>query len=162
MNTCLRLVLCAGALVALWIGLTFAAADWLSAMGLDVWNLPELEQQLAQECQRDEALEGARVVLLRRIAQRRRVTQDLIAGRLTLLEATAEFRRLRRMTPDFLDRFHSLYPGATEEERVCRGLIAWVRAELIVQPDQAEARAARFEAELQDHLNRNGTLLLPD
>jgi hypothetical protein len=68
--------------------------------------------------------------VLDRLYRKRAVTQELLAGRLGLLEAAARFRALDGASPSFhRGRFRAAYPGG-DEERHCREVIARVETEL--------------------------------
>jgi hypothetical protein len=79
-------------------------------------------------------------------------------GRLALLEAAARFAALNRSAPQFnWPQFRRAYPGASDEERFCREVIAWAEGE--AGPAGAEAARARLAGELEGGLRRG--LLLP-
>lgn len=108
----------------------------------------ELEKaiRLANQCTQ----ERARVVLL--------VSQ----GRMSLLEAAARWADLNRRPWYDMRLFQEAHPGASDEEKYCRGMIEMV-ANLLAEQDpcQAEAVRAQLEHELDDHLRR-GPLTLPE
>jgi hypothetical protein len=90
---------------------------------------------------------------------KRRVTLDLIDGRLTLFEAAALFRHL-----------HFYYPGPTgtsacagdsEEERLCRQVICWARTVGQMHCAESEpALTARLESELSRHKEAHGGMVI--
>lgn len=93
---------------------------------------------------------------------RREVIAELTRRRLTLAEAAGRFRDLNAEAP-CRRHLRANHPGRTEEESVCRHLIAWARGELSGRsPGLADEVAARLEAELERHLERDGTVYLPD
>jgi hypothetical protein len=99
--------------------------------------------------------------VLARLAAKARVVADLRAGRLTLPQAAARFRRLNDAPCTDLAR---RLRGATEEERLCRQVIRW--AESTAQgesPGEAEQTRDGLEAELDGLLARtNGNLRLSE
>src|SRR5262249_33796987 len=108
----------------------------------------ELEDQLADAVRRSEATEAA--------------VKEVIAGRLTLREAAARFRALAKENPDFQwETFRRTYPGASDEERHCRQVIDAAQKALGYEPDEAAEVVTRLEAELREHLERDGTIRLP-
>src|SRR5262249_8804642 len=97
--------------------------------------------------------------LLARGDQRDQTIRELLAGRLTLLEAAARFRALDRAPPAFdWEVFRSAYPGDSDEERHCRKVIGWVEVELNqTDPCLALATCARLLGQLEK-LRRRGRL----
>jgi hypothetical protein len=163
MTSLSRLAAC-GLLAA---GLTAVAVslrpDWAGDLGIDVWNMPELQEQIARNLREQEALDREGEVVHRRMAAKRVVVADLAAERLTLLEAAARFRDLNALSPDSLHYVRTCYPGTTDEERLCRQVIAWTETELHERrADDAERVVARLRAELGELLGRDGGIRLPD
>ena len=95
-----------------------------------------------------------------RILAKDRVVKELLDGRLTLFEAAAFFRRLNEAPP----RAAGLdFPGDSDEERLCRQVIQWVRAITAKGSlDATDGSTARFEEELSRHKQRHGRVILPD
>jgi hypothetical protein len=96
---------------------------------------------------------------------RQRGAQELATAvaqdRLTLYEGAARLRELYRGAPDCLwQGVERRFPGASEEERLCRLLLGEIRSVEGPEREQAQAAAPRLEAELEDRLRR-GTLSLP-
>jgi hypothetical protein len=85
----------------------------------------------------------------------------VIAGRLTLLEAAAEFQALDMQNPDFHWRMFRALPGDSDGERYCRMVMRYAENLLLHQPSEAEAVLSRLEEELQTHLRQHGTVCLP-
>jgi hypothetical protein len=128
-----------------------------------LWDLPGLAREICQINQRGAELERQETAYWRRHAARQQVVYDLIAQRLTLLKAAARFRELNAEAGAYGERLIAHCPGRTEEERLCRQVMCWAEGELRGQsPGLAEQVAARLGAELQHHLERPGTLRLPD
>jgi|SRR5262245_13212648 len=118
--------------------------------------------QLAEEQEQLRKLEEERVRTLRRVQVRRDVVAAVITGRMTLLQAAGAFRELNRGSPSsYWGAFGHLYPGASDEERHCRQVIAYVRTELEEYPGGENEVVRRLEAELRGHLER-GKLHLPE
>jgi hypothetical protein len=110
----------------------------------------------------DWAVEHAQA-LRGRFKQKSQVVRELLAGRLTLLEAAARFRALDHAPPPFnWEMFREVHRGDSDEERHCREVIVGVEAELIdSDPCLCLAICEQLERELQQHLER-GPLRLPD
>ncbi len=124
----------------------------LSRLGsLSVPQLREDQEKLA--AQQAEVTERTRRL--------QEVTDAVVAGRLSLLDAAARVRDIQSASPYFpWDRFRASYPGATDDERFCRMVIGMVYAPELKDGPQRVALAARLTAELEEHLRR-GTLHLP-
>jgi hypothetical protein len=105
--------------------------------------------------------------LLRPVAKRR-LAREVIAGRLSLWQAAAQFGALNRLPPEaaYLSRIDlSARPPhlspRTDEERLCWQVISYVEAELWEEPGRARSVVARLEAELQEGLRKQGRIRLP-
>jgi hypothetical protein len=88
---------------------------------------------------------------------KQRIAFALLDGRLTLLQAAAQFRDINAGLPDGPRRLPP--PQYTEEEWVCRQVISYIDAELRFHrraPAQAEEWVSRLEAELREHLRHAG------
>ena len=135
-------------------GVPFAGRSFLRPDGPAApWDLTDCRQELEEAQARGEQLAEEDGRLYARILARAAVTDDLIAGRLTLAEGIARFRAAgparRPLPPRPFDRL----PGLLDEEREGRRLLKHVAAEL-------EARNAdrtvlvRLERDLEEHLAR--------
>jgi hypothetical protein len=83
---------------------------------------------------------------LQRLQVKQAVIADLIAGRLTLLEAAARFR--------------GCATEAEDPELTARAVIGWAHLALRDRPEEADAVGDRLEAELRQHLARHGAVRL--
>src|SRR5262245_38063141 len=61
-----------------------AAPNWVTSIGLDVWNVPELREQLATAAEEDQELEVRKEEINRRIEVKEELVRGLIDGRSTL------------------------------------------------------------------------------
>jgi hypothetical protein len=104
-------------------------------------------------------LEERRQAVLRRHHYQERVVRELAAGRRTLLEAAARFRALSLADTTLERPLHDTYPAATEEERLCRWVIAYLQTTLRNE-DGTAGLVTRLETELGEHI-RQGGLRLP-
>jgi hypothetical protein len=131
------------------VGLLFTIAAWVESFS--EWNGgPSAEG------------ERLRKALLARVAARAEVVEEVLAERMSLLEAAACFRDLDHGPPPILwDRFRAFYPGDSDDERHCHEVIENVRVRVEVQGGQGRQQVLRLEAELRQHRER-GTLRLPD
>jgi hypothetical protein len=142
--------------VAVLVG-ALALLAWSSWKGEILPNEPNAsseEVRLAQLEQRVQAV-------AQRLKRKQRVTDELMAGRLTLLQAAALFRALDHAPPPFnWDIFRSSRPGISDDERHCHLVIAWVYHTLLATDRcQAEALREDLDRQLGEH-QRLGPLRL--
>jgi hypothetical protein len=105
-------------------------------------------------------------VVALRVLAKGLLARDAAAGRRSLFEAAALFRALDRRPPEpaqptGFDPTLRI-PADTEEGRLCRQVLAAVRAELAAEPDRAAAAVARLKAEFAQELRARGAVRLPD
>jgi hypothetical protein len=62
-------------------------------------------------------------VIRQRIEAKEAVVRELIAGRVTLPEATARFMALNQSHPEYLRMIRENYPGSSDEEKTARNVI---------------------------------------
>jgi hypothetical protein len=156
-HTCLGLTLGLSSL-ALALALVPGLA---AAVGLDLWNVPAVVDALGRESERDRRLDEAVLAVQRRTALKAEVAGDVAAGRLTLVEAAARFRRLDADAPeDYRRGWLATAEGGSEAERYCRQVLAHVGG-VLGGRDGAADILARLNRQLEEALAR-GDLRLPD
>lgn len=152
----------AALLVASAAGLIYLAADTTSRQALDRDAPTNVQPDLDEGLLTDDEMDRRRQIHIHRSVIRDRAIRELLAGRLTLVQAAAQFRDVEEDHPV------SWWPqnaatGSAEGERLCRMVIGratgWVESHL---PSQAAAVAARLVAELEEHRSPDGTVRLPD
>jgi hypothetical protein len=111
-----------------------------------------------------EELDYRRQVVVRRILAKTEAVQELLAERLTLMQAAARFRDAESTGPAGWEPDRpATGDGQTDGERQCRAVIAWVRGWLTVhRPAEATEVVARLETELQRSRAPDGVVHLPD
>jgi gas vesicle protein len=99
---------------------------------------------------------------LQRIKAKGAVTQQVIDGRLSLLEGAAWFKYLNEAMPEARSDIAPEDAGLPEGECYCRQVIRWVgtMAEQ-TSSDQTQNVARRLQSELDARLRRDGTVTLP-
>ena len=157
-----RLLLSLLVLTTCLAGFSYTQPGWLSELGLELEVAPEdaaSPEDLALLARLDHKTE----VIVRRLAAKRDVTRQVIDGGLTLLEAAALFRQLNA-TPADCPCSHDMMPGSSDGEKLCRQVIGWVEQQMreATSASQAAALKARFEAELEELLDKDGTVRLPE
>jgi hypothetical protein len=120
--------------------------------------LSEWHQKVVDGQQLDDDLERS----IGRRKAKEAIVAEVIADRLTLLEATAQFRDLNATWPRASHWLQQRYPGVPYELALCRQIIDQVCIELRQSiPEQRDCVVARLEAELQAHLDSEADLRLP-
>jgi hypothetical protein len=163
MNLYVRTLSCLALLGTSLVALSQYRPSWAAELNLDWWNLPELREDIRREKEREGKLR--RDTGIARCAAREEVTQDLLAGRLTLPQAAARFRALNAAVGPNVPPLGLWFPGATEEERLCRQVIAWVESASTVPRSPGSGRTARrrLVAELTALLDQgHGVIRLPE
>jgi hypothetical protein len=126
-------------------------------VGLDGWDVRKHEQAHREAVESAHRLSAADALVWERIAIKEALVADLIDGRATLAEVTAQFTVLNQSRPDYLDIIRATTPGDTDEERMARNVIDHVRHR-VADPAKRDRLRCRLECELADLL-RN---LAPD
>ncbi len=161
MNPVIWRGLCVGGVCLAVVGLTWAGAHCGLELAPREWDLGRLERQIEGEARRGQRLEADRVVLLNSVETKRQIADNLTAGRLTLWEAAARFKALYATRPEHLGPYLDQYPGGSDDERLCRQVIGFAEARL-EESAARKAFVARLEAELQQRLERDGAIVLPN
>jgi hypothetical protein len=119
-------------------------------------------REFAEARRQGERLEQAARAVRARWATRGEVAREVIAGRLTLLEAAARFREANEAAGDVLGCYGRWKPYPTGE-CLCRQVIDRVAMELLEAgvPPEGRVLVRRLESELADHLARYGRVELP-
>jgi hypothetical protein len=99
-------------------------------------------------------------VIDRRIEQKSKVVNELLAGRLTLFDAAAVFYHLDAQFPVLA---LSLYAGDSRAERTCHEVIMWAKMQSLKRtPHLTEWVVAQMEEELRIHKERHHAVILPE
>jgi hypothetical protein len=150
-------------LAAVPVAMACSPAHWYTNLGLDVWNLGELERIRIRETQREAELIRQDEAALRRLEAKSEVVKGLLAGRMTLFEAVAWFKDVNDTYPEVPSDHGTYFSADSEEESLCRQVLAWVEAEVQwLPPSQREALINRWRGELwAPFLGRQGTTVQP-
>jgi hypothetical protein len=163
MNSAWRLLACTAGLVLLAVG-AYYTWDGCTAPLDFAERDPDTDMMADRERQRRGQLDGICQQVQRRTKARDRVVTDLIEKRITLFEAAAHFRVLDATLPGQLMFTHWLrkvYPGRSDEERLCNRVIDFARRTLADQPRQAAVVVERLQAQLRQHLEAHSSIDLP-
>jgi hypothetical protein len=120
--------------------------------------------RIAQEEQRAANLDGKPAIFTQRIKAKQNLVRQLVDREITLFEAAAWFLYFNDRPPECRDPFRNHIQGASDEEKVCRQVIRWARAELTTaaSTSQANLEVERLERELREHIAGNGRVVLPN
>jgi hypothetical protein len=141
--------------VGLLAGVLSVRSDWLSATGVDFWNLPELYADLEQASRELVILEQRDKDVLSHMAAKRGVVRALRLGELSLFEAAARFGEINTQAPETMTFVRAMYPGDTDEERLCRQVLGWLEVDLWYGDDSNErATLARLQADFEAFLKK--------
>ena len=111
-------------------------------------------------------MEGAPANQAQRLIAKEQVARDVVAGRLSLLQAAALFRELNKLIPrpakpTVVDTSIDI-PADTDEAWLCRQVVYHVRVALTTDPLRARAAVSRLEADFAAELRQCGAIRLPD
>jgi hypothetical protein len=162
MNALTRWFACAVAAPAILLGACALKPDWAARFGLDVWTLPEMGEQVEQGRDKEARIDELLQLVRAREGGRERVDDDLLGGRIGLLEAAARYHDLNASGPEDGRELLPCFPGDSDEERCCRQVIQRIGARLRREsPGEAQRVTDALEAELNDHLRRAGAGRVP-
>lgn len=157
---------CASFLFLIVMGGYQASPESFAACGLDLVNAPYWYSALSASQRKSEELNAKLDTIFARTQAKNDIVRDLIAGRLTVVQATVRFRDLPGLTHDFWVMTTAFERGVSHEERLCRYTIGWVeyyfKQECETLSVEAKETMARLNQELRDHLIQNdGIVNLP-
>jgi hypothetical protein len=131
-------------------GATYAYPSWPESVGLDFWNVPELEARM--EFEQHHAMElAARLEASRqRIALREGAIDELVEGSITPREAVAVFLNVNRSYPEALAAARVLLPAGTDEQQAAAQVIAYLTGRSEEDARISQAFIARLRHELME------------
>ncbi len=130
-------------------------------LGMDWWNQSDQYRLQVTEQERAEAMAQQDERLIERINAKSALTEKVIAGQLSLVEAAAGFGNINDMPAEHAGDYRCAFPGASDGEILCHQVIAWVSCELASRSRGHDTLVARLKTELADHLKQHGTVVLP-
>jgi len=137
--------------ILLFTGLGLVCASWIG--GPRLRDVSDVARFLVEQYQRTETLQIHREVTMKCFEGKRRVTEEVVAGHLGLLEAAAEFRNLHPPLDDGYDPISGTTDGSVTEKYLCNTVLAWVRDQVEHSPGQATAILDRLETEYREHFH---------
>jgi hypothetical protein len=135
--------------------------DVFDRWGLNIGGMSEWREKEQRFMQRRDAVARENQALRDRIVAKGEVTRELLAGRITLLQAARRFRDLNDSPIAYPSMFWRRYPGRSDGEKLCREVLRWVEAYLKDLPgSQSPIRLRQLEQELAENLRRNGGVVV--
>jgi hypothetical protein len=143
MNRLLRATVCV-LVLGLIIALTgFFVVPWLDGGAQ--------RQRLRQEQVRSDALKKRYEAVLRCVEGKAEVTAEVVAGRLSLVEAIDRFRRLQALQDDGQDELLGTPSHlAVNDDEIAQNILRWVFSALCEEPSRRAAVMTRLEKELAE------------
>lgn len=121
---------------------------WAKSVGINVLGGSQ-QDELSIETEESHDLDAESAEVRRRIDVKDALIQNLIAGRTTLAEVTAQFLALDENRPAYMAVLRNNQPGATDEEKMARNVISYTHSSLNERSlIQKAVVLARLEAEL--------------
>jgi hypothetical protein len=137
------------------------ALGWISRLAREPEQLAEKIARLERE---DAEIDRLLAIITRRIyTTNEEVIAEVLAGRLSLLEAAARVRAAGTELPSWArPKLECLFPGSSDDERQCRRVIALIEGTLRDEPSRCGMVIGCLQAELREHLLRYGGVRLPE
>ena len=137
--------------LALTAGLFAPHAGWLASSGARAESDGPAVGTVEEEAAVARELEDEDAEVLQRLAVKEVLVGDLIAGRTSLMEVTAEFLHLNENRPECLLVIRASCPGDTDVEKTAHNVIDYTLPR-VADSDRREELTRRLEAELADML----------
>lgn len=148
MNAILRFTVCTVALGVVGLGLDLLHPGGLPGLAGELGSLPRLRMTLRQELEKQQQLDDENVKILGRIATKRQIATEVVAGRVSLWQAAEHFAQLVDTKPGQTPAKCCICP----DEKYFRAVMAYARAEFSGRPEVVAVVKSRLENELQQAL----------
>jgi hypothetical protein len=153
-----------GVLSALLLGVALYQHSHAAEAGntLSLAEMSLIRALYADDARQEHELSQFDGVLIARCEKRQAIIDQLTAGRISLFEAAAEFKRLNAQPNPSQYRFFKELPGDSDDERTCWQVISWLDVNSRhLPPSQQQLLLDRVKAELREYKACNGTVILP-
>ncbi|HEV3078968.1 MAG TPA: hypothetical protein VGY66_04290 [Gemmataceae bacterium] len=157
MNAVLRFAVCTIALSVAGLGLNLLHPGGLPGLGGELCSLPRLRMTLRQELEKQQQLDDKNVKMLGRIAIKRQIATEVVAGRVSLWQAAERFAQMVDNKPGQTPAKCCICP----DEKYFRAVLAYAKEEFGGPPEVVALVKSRLENELQQALEC-GAGELPD
>jgi hypothetical protein len=148
----------AGAFVSGVAGVGVANPEFAADVGLDFWNLPELNGEIDKCRKQNDELEQQTRNTMARMAAKLRVVDETHDGILTLREAALRFRNLNAGNPMFTEQARLNRPNCSDDECQYWNVIDCARNTIGRYPD-LDQFVSRITEELQSLKERGDSPL---
>ena len=162
MNVMSRLLSGLFVLTALLLSLTSFSVDWILELYTPTDQFGN-RISLFENQRKSEQLSREIAISMERIESKETVVEACINGEMSLCEAAADFRALHRDSRSWRDPLRPM-PEFDDGESWCREVIHWAKLRIRFgrSESQADAVAQRLEEELQEEMDCEGRVSLPD
>ena len=154
MNVILRLTVCLVALGVAGISLDFLQPGGLANLAAELGELPRLKLTMHREVERQQQLQEETLKIVERIAKKRQMAVEVVAGRLSLLEAASRFRQLAEADGKTVKEDGPEESTPHPKEGHFRNVIAYVRLEFAGQTEVVAVMVPQLEKELRQTMDR--------
>ena len=137
--------------ILLFAGLGLACASWVGGPRLQ--DVRDVSRFLLEEYERTETLRLRWELTMQCFEGKKRVTEEVVAGRIGLLEAADQFRSLHAPLEDGYDPVSGITDMPVSEKYLCGIVLAWVRGRLQHPPGPDGAVLGRLENEYREHFH---------
>ena len=137
-------------LLAPMAGASYAYPSWPESVGLDFWNLPQLEERIEFEKRHSIDLAARLEASMQRIVLRETAIDELLDGSITPRQAVAAFLNVNRSYPEALAAARLLLPGGTDEQRAAEQVIAFVETRSENDARASQSLIERLRGELAE------------
>ena len=145
----LRAVIVGVVLIAL-LATTAASTTWATTLGVDLWNLPDLREDVRTASEHNRVLDTEYMEASQRIRVKEEMISGLIAGRTSLAEVATQFAVINDGYENHMIVIRQLYPGATDQEKMLWNVLDYAYHRITHLPAWHRlAILARLQAELQ-------------
>jgi hypothetical protein len=154
----IRLLCGAVAVTGSVVGVAYTQSGSTDQFLADIRATLNFRRDSAQEQQRSALISHRQEIVTRRLKAKHTLIWQLIDGEMNLWQTAAWFKYLNENPADCRDPYEIAFQGASDEEKVCRQVIAWVNSEArgALPSSRAQTEATRLEKELADHLAAHG------
>jgi hypothetical protein len=133
-------LLCLAAALSCLSAFLLLAPSVAHALGLDVWEVPGLLDEISQEVAAQEQMDEAGREAVTRLIAKFAVAEEVVGGHVTVAEAATRFRELdATATERQLQAWRKATPGATDQERYEATVLRFVEQVRSAPPSSAVA-----------------------
>jgi hypothetical protein len=132
--------------------LSSSLPHWAAQMGIDLWGAEESERWLRREQDRSDELAERLSLILSRVEMKEQIANELVEGRMTLVEAARAFLPVQKRAEELGARSPDMLIDLPDEERICRMLIACVENRAPLEHSRESEIVTRLRSELEEYL----------